>query len=688
MLSLIFRGYVTGSAVPPWDFMGGGHVETFRWYEDGSFFQPPTWFPYAWFGLPEHQLVQNGGWVLPIAFVAEILGWSPRNAALVQLFYIWLGGVGAFVLGRVLRWGLPVSFLVGFAYLFSVMNFSNAQHSAMLRAATLLPLVVAALLPNWLLKSPYLVTLSGVVVWQLIVSSYPGNLVAISVSILGVVVLCFFSQDQARRWSYLARVGIAAGIGGLLAAPRWLPVALDRSNFPIVRDNTAALTLDLLPTLVSSFDLPGLPNDVTMRSIWLAPICLAAVFFLSRQNRVGLIALGYSVVSLLLMSELPGVSQMKDLIPGLRLSTFAISDWRPIFVLAAAVLLGSVIAEAFKKPTFSPRAVVTRASIFGGFLGFVAVGQYLRDGSIAGSLSLYLVAVITAIALSTVFMIQVGKPLSEGLQSAIALGLAMLTFAGALLISDSVNRTWQTDRALSEAYVYGAYFADLSEKVSWPLEKRPARWYVEFPPLDYAEATGDARYNRYWVTGEPSAAGAHNVKFSATYQKIIEAFDTENSALINFLSTESRQLVEPSLSTVVKDSVLNSCATREVNCNPAQLPVTVVQQAFDKQGEKFLIAAETPFRLIQNEPAHFGWQSRLCYDDASQGNCQVGPVSTVTNEALRAWDLPAGDYIFETDFVTPGDSYRWGLFGAGVFFAFAYPLAVSFRRIQNQVDSP
>ena len=90
----VFYNYWIGYSTPPWDFLGGGQVEQFRFYEDGSFFNPPSWFPYAWFGIPEYQLLQDGGWFAPVAFVAEFFTWSPPNAARVQAFIILFGSIG------------------------------------------------------------------------------------------------------------------------------------------------------------------------------------------------------------------------------------------------------------------------------------------------------------------------------------------------------------------------------------------------------------------------------------------------------------------------------------------------------------------------------------------------------------------------------------------------------------------
>ena len=674
-LVLSFRGYATGSAVPPWDFMGGGHVEALRWYQDGNLLKPPGWFPYAWFGLPEHQLIQNGGWVLPIALMAELFGWSPRNATLVQGGFIWLGGVSAFALSRALRWRLSVSFLVGFIYLFSVMNISNAQHSAMVRAAALLPLLVLVCLPNFVLKSPWFVIIGGLIWWQVFVSGYPGNLITTLVLILFVLVLSSVGLGAKYRIKYLFTVLITALGGLLLAAPRWLPVLLDRQSFPVERENSAPLTWELIPPLISSYDLPGLPNDLTMRSIWLAPLCLGALFLLRRKNVIGLMSAGAMFIALLMMTELPGVSQLKDVASIFRVSTFAVSDWRPILVLAGAVLVGSVLQDALTSKWLSKQDLYLRGAVFVlAGLG-VAVVEWARSGDLNPSLNLYLLAFATCLIL----MFVAYRGTSPTFATGGVVVLAIFTFMSFNLLASTANRTWQTDRQLAEAYVYSGYFDDIPEKTSWPLTSRPARWYTDFPPLDYAAATADPRYNRYWVTGEFGAVGNHNVKFSPVYQVIIEQLDVGATPLVNFLSTPSRQLItNPSVSTI-SEKELTACATDATDCNPKRLAVEIEIQKFDKEGETFLVNALEAFTLVQNETFHPGWSFSLCASTAEGSQCVPSGKASPVNEALRSWELPAGNYQLVTFYVTPGDPYRWWFLGGGVAMLLGFPLLVGWR---------
>jgi hypothetical protein len=662
--------------------MGGGHVEALRWYQDGNLLGPPGWFSYAWFGLPEHQLIQNGGWVLPIALVAEFLEWSPRNATLVQLGYIWFGGVAAFAFARALRWQWSISFLVGFIYLFSVMSISNAQHSAMVRAAALLPLMVMICLPAWVLKSVWLIPISGLVWWQAIVSSYPGNLVPVAIVLSILVVFVTLRIAPMNRIRYLTYFSTAIMGGSLLAAPRWLPVIFDRQSFPIQRENTAALTWELIPTLISSFDLVGLPNDVTMRSIWLAPVCLGALALLRRKNSIGLVAAILMGFSLLMMTELPFVSQAKDFFSILRVSTFAISDWRPILVLAGAVLVGSVLSDLLTNKWLTRQALLLRLFVFMVMLLAVSAIEWARSGELLTSWVFYVIAFVTIFIL--IALIYLGFSRVSLLW--VVTPLAVMTFLSFNLLASTTNRTWQTDRGLAESYVYSAQFDDLTETASWPISNRPPRWFVDFPPLNYAEATADARYNRYWVTGEFGAVGNHNVKFSPVYQVIIEELDKGQTPLVNFLSTSSRQLiVEPGVSNI-SNADLTKCASNPRNCNPNELSVRVSQQKFDKAEEVFLVRATEAFTMVQNEAFHRGWTFSLCPITKNTNSCVPSGNASAVNESLRAWHLPAGNYQLVTFYVTPGEPYRWWLSGVGVALLLGFPLLAARQLNPHRVD--
>ena len=39
----LFHGYITGSTIPPWDFLGSYNTDAYVWWTQGSFFAPIDW---------------------------------------------------------------------------------------------------------------------------------------------------------------------------------------------------------------------------------------------------------------------------------------------------------------------------------------------------------------------------------------------------------------------------------------------------------------------------------------------------------------------------------------------------------------------------------------------------------------------------------------------------------------------
>ena len=122
---IVFYKYWLGISTPPWDFLGGGMVEQYRFYKDGGFFSPPSWFPYAWFGIPEYQMVQDGGWFIPVWITAEIFGWYPANAARVQALLVLFGAIGMYKLSFTFVKSKYLATIAGTLYLFIPVFYSS-----------------------------------------------------------------------------------------------------------------------------------------------------------------------------------------------------------------------------------------------------------------------------------------------------------------------------------------------------------------------------------------------------------------------------------------------------------------------------------------------------------------------------------------------------------------------------------
>ena len=100
--------------------------------------------------------------------------------------------------------------------------------------------------------------------------------------------------------------------------------------------------------------------------------------------------------------------------------------------------------------------------------------------------------------------------------------------------------------------------------------------------------------------------------------------------------------------------------TFSIGCSN-NLSVSIRQEYFDKQSEKFKISAQSEFIMIQNEMFSPVWRGKFCV----KNNCEE-IESFATLDSLRSWNLPKGDYILETFAQTPLDKLRWWLFYLGL----------------------
>jgi hypothetical protein len=235
---IVFNKYWLGISTPPWDFLGGGMVEQYRFYKDGGFFNPPSWFPYAWFGIPEYQLLQDGGWFLPVAFVSDLFGWHPANAARVQAGLILFGSFGIYLLSSLFvqkRW---INVLSASLYMFIPAFYSNAQHYGVVRSAALLPWILYFCHPKTILKDRFKILFGGIIVFQSIVGSYPGNLVSTAYTAILFILIFGLLKNPI----YLSRI-LVMGVGGLLMGLiRYLPTFGLQNSFPANVGNQAGVT--------------------------------------------------------------------------------------------------------------------------------------------------------------------------------------------------------------------------------------------------------------------------------------------------------------------------------------------------------------------------------------------------------------------------------------------------------------
>ena len=359
--AIVFYKYWLGISTPPWDFLGGGMVEQFRFYKDGGFFNPPSWYPYAWFGIPEYQMVQDGGWFIPVWLTSDLFGWDPANAARLQAFLILFSTIGMYLLAKTLINQRFYALVAGLLYLFIPVFYSNAQHYSSVRSATLLPWLLYFLHPEIIKKSKWSLFLGSIIIFQTITGSYPGNLIAtFYTSLLYILLICIPSSKNISQYlKFLILMGFSGILMGLI---RYLPVIHLQESFPSNVGNQAGITIYNLVYLVFPFTGENLPwADPTLRSIYIGAFSFIVLSFFTFKVKHSMPWIVIASVSIFMMYENYINDFVRQVIPFVNISRFAITDWRNTFNLAMIVLVVSTLKYLNEYPR-------KRISFFGGLL--------------------------------------------------------------------------------------------------------------------------------------------------------------------------------------------------------------------------------------------------------------------------------------------------------------------------------
>ena len=641
---IIFHKYWLGISTPPWDFLGGGMVEQYRFYKDGGFFNPPSWFPYAWFGIPEYQMLQDGGWFIPVAVVSNLFGWHPANAARLQAFLVLFGTVGTYYLSRIFISKKWINLLAAVMYSFIPAFYSNAQHYGVVRSAALLPWVLLFIYPKILLASKLRIFLGSVLIFQTIVGSYPGNLIATAYT-AALFFLLFGLAGNKHVYSYLFSLSIMIVSGTLMGLLRYLPTLGLQNSFPSSVGNQAGITLYNLNYLIFPFVGQTLPwEDLTLRSLYIGSTLLAILFFYQKgieNSTRWIIISGFSII---MMSETVLNTILRQILPLTDISRFAITDWRNSFnlgiVILAALILNRVTINRINWIKFRFTFLIMAAIYF------------IKNGLTIGQRPLNIIIFIFLLLISFL-IIQAQTKIKSNFPKIILL----LTFLGGVIFAFQNSFSWMTTVKEQNFNIYNNTFTNVQENTFYPLKYRPKRVSFLAQPLTAENYKTDQRFNRFWLTGGFGAFGYHNIKDIKAYSSLFPRLEKNKDPVVDFLMARSKQLALQNNDNLEKS--IEDC-TFSIGC-PNNLSVSIRQEYFDKQSEKFKISAQSEFIMIQNEMFSPVWHGKVC----TKNNCEQ-IESFATLDSLRSWSLPKGDYVLETYAQTPFDKLRWWLFYLGL----------------------
>ncbi len=671
---MVFHGYLTGSTTPTWDFYGTYLTGAHSWWQLGGFLHPPTFLPYVAGGSPAFMAVQSSGWYLPVGVAALLASYTPHVAAVVQALTIAFGCVGVNLLARHLGLSRSISLVAAVGYLFTAGFFSNAQHVDIVRAWGMIPWLLLALSASWL-GSVWRVALACLLWFQFFVGAYPGSIAAAVYLCGGWASLALWRLRGERR-SYLAWAATTIGVGCLLAMPKWLPYLL-ASGTVYAPGNEIVVNRDLLATVFFPFTSDSLPNDITMRTLFVVPLLVMAAFFVHGHRRLVQHCVLLICIGVLLGFPIPGLERMQEALPLLQVSRFRTMDFK-IGIILGTVLLGAAgIQSIVERRERSKAWWLTRASLAVGttvVLCLCGLNAGLPRADVA--LGLTWVALSSAALLGTILIARL--PARERWQSgpsatAIA-GLALVTvFVVGGWWANSCLFVWSVPRVKAELSTWGTTAADLIEQREPAiLPQRPARSGPSFPttePIMASQGWNGADYSRLPTLGGYTSKSTQYWNLTAL---ATSPTGVDDMALLRKPSTV---WLLPAASPVGAGS--GTCAL-EGGCTVPGMVVT----SWSPDRIHVDVPPGTEGRLVTNELSYPGWWAEVC----RQGDCADSEVASGEEDLYLSAQIPSGatsvDFVYRTPYIGPASALFW----LGVVVLGLVSVAVRVRMLRRTGD--
>ena len=657
---IVFNQYWLGLAIPPWDFIGGGMVEQYGFYNYGSFFNPPSWYPNAWFGIPQYQMLQDGGWFLPTLVVAEFFSWYPENAARLQAFIILLGSIGFYFLVRQFISHRLFALLGSVMFSFIPAFYSNAQHYGVVRSSALLPWLILFVSPRVIMPNFWAIPIGSFVLFQSIVGSYPGNLVS-SIYTAAAFFLYFIVKEE-KRFEYFIRVFILFISGTLMGMLRYLPSITTLNSFPQNITNSSDLGSWNFSTFIYPYVRENLIGDPSMRSIFIGPLILSLFAFIKFRDRQIIFHCMLGVFSLILMMSGPITEIIRNFLPFANISRFGMSDWRTTFnisIIFIALLTLSELKNTSRNRVYAAFTILSLELVVIWF-----IGGWLK---FSNNDKILVATIIILTFLSVIIYLTAVNYSTNKLLISVTFIMTILTQVYVYSTYFGTNKlTWESREI--DQNIYGQTFRSIEKKIDLPLESRPKRILLTPPPFEQWQYRNDYRYNKFWITGEFGALGYHNVKDNESYKALEIRLQKESDPVIQFLLQGGT--AAPVDLDYINDQNLEDCSLVSLKC-VLDNEVVVTQVEFDRESEIFQISASKPFLLMQNEIYSPAWSGSICEITECK---KVRSIPIL--DSLRGWVMPEGNYLLTTKAETPFNFHRWVLFYLGLLIAISANLVL------------
>jgi hypothetical protein len=664
---IVYLGYFTGALTPAFDFHSTYNYEAYAWWHDGGILNPPQWMPYLWGGYPAVSNLQNGSYYLPIGITALFGGYSIHAAAVLSALHVGFGAVGAYLVAR--RWGAGVlpAMLALVAWFFAIGFTANAQHLDIFRGYAWFPWLLLVASVRWPWRRWWAVPVAGLIVWQSILGTYPGMLVAFAYALAAWVIIQLVLY-RPKLVEFLVPLA-AAGVGGvLMTLLRFLPALAERGLRPFESADLSTFGPAHLGTLLYPYGISEFADAMMPLQPWfLGGAVLALLLFVTvRRDRLMLGFLIPLTVAAALGLPFWPWHQVESILPGLDLSRFRASDFKPVILFLVVLLTVFALDHLLRTAVERSRLSATRAKtvllhwavpmLLTAQLAIVMVWLIGRYGfpvaeSVA-QLGLFLVSaalVVTALLLRT-----------RRVRLGLAVGLVAIAAASGILSAYAGSGFWRSDRVETEVAYLGAPVGELIAARVEPGDQRPAR--IAPPPPDQPQENLAGFYSAAFYSGVPSLYGYVNLRGTESFEIVRESviFDDDPeapdardfwSAAGMLLRTDGERLPDGGAS--------QRCAASGT-CG-AGLEVT--PESYRSGRLAYLVDADAAMTVSANETWFKGWQISVCEPGGS--DCSTTPAHRGQDGQI-VFEVPEGRHLVVLEYSLPFQGLAWALFAAGL----------------------
>jgi hypothetical protein len=654
----VFWDYLRGTSAPQWDFYSHYTTEGWAWWRDGSLLHQPQWMPYAWGGYPALLDVQNGSWYLPTGIAIAIGGpYTVQMAATVSMFTVGFGALGVYALLRSWRVRFVPALFGLVVWFFSAGFTANAEHPDISRAYAWLPWIFLVIGAAWRWDRWWNWPVAGLVLWQGLLAIYPGILVAL-VYVGAAYVVTTQVVLRPRLRAYLLPL-VVTGVGAaLMTLLRYLPFYLVRGGGSPSGADTSTFSPDLFGTFLFPYGSDALPNDISMRSFFLpAAVFVLVPFAAWTARRVRPVAVATAVAVVFCFPFWPWHDLLRHL-PGMSLSRFTMSDYKPFLLLGLTVLAVSGLQRLLRSDGAAARGTVVRWGAVGVVVALAVVlatsPDFPREGVLPQLAFLFLAAAVLGLLVA-----------ARAVRVALAAMLVVLAAGSGATGAWSTLPTWQTDRLTLEVANYGSTVSSLvaegEREAALPAPvRRPARAVPDAPVAESTDADA-ARWNTSFYTEQPAVLGYVNLKGTPTFERIEDAlFDGSTAArseALDFWGAPG-MLVRAGDGTPAP-AVIAGCSTG-TSCGTG---LAVAPTEYGTGDLRYRVQAASATRVLANEAWYPGWTVRAC--STAGDACRTIPTRTSALGAV-SFTVPAGHWDVALQYRMPGVHASYVAFLAGV----------------------